>query len=292
MGRYTKLHRKKRFNLQNLKQFTPIVMPSTNLDSLQSNLTDDLVSKLDYNHLSHLKELILSIAEKPHIAKRLISTFTFGILRINGISYNKTKEILESIGCCEITTASKWANVLRNSDDPLTLLEENRKYKGDDFYQLYPEIKAEAIIFSQNKMKQKIANFKARDLSKFINEKYTEISGQSIEEGVFLRSERNCRRDLLKWGAKFECNKKRPYFEGHERPDVKEYRKEFVKLFDIKKKDFGYLQKMDEKMHTFLEKSIVRIEEQKKIVLICHDESTFRLVVFLFQFLYILLIFL
>ena len=58
---------------------------------------------------------------------------------------------------------------------------------------------------------------------------------------------------------------------------MKEYRKEFVKLFDIKKKDFGYLQKMDEKMHTFLEKSIVRIEEQKKIVLICHDESTFRM---------------
>ena len=73
-------------------------MPSTNLDASQSNLTDDLVSKLYYNYLSHLKELILSIAEKPHIAKRLISIFTFGISRLNGISYNKTKDILSLLG--------------------------------------------------------------------------------------------------------------------------------------------------------------------------------------------------
>jgi len=113
MGRSAKLHRRRRYNLQNLNQFLPTATVSqlTNLDTLQSKLTDGLVSKLDYNHLSHLKELILSIAEKPHIAKRLISTFAFIILRMNDTSYNKTKEILDSIGCCVITTASKWANV-------------------------------------------------------------------------------------------------------------------------------------------------------------------------------------
>ena len=268
MGRSAKLHRRRRFNLQNLNQFKPTatVTQPTNLDKLQSKLTDGLVSKLDYNHLSHLKELILSKAEKPHIPKRLISTFAFIILRMNDTSYNKTKEILDSIGCCEITTASKWANVLRNSDEPLLLLDENRKYKGDDFYQLYPEIKAEAIIFSKNKMKQKIANFKARDLSQFINSKYTEISGESIEPGVVLRSERSCRRDLLKWGAKFECNKKRPYFEGHERTDVKEYRKEFVKMFDIKKKDFGYIQKMDDESIKRINKNCVCIEDERRTI--------------------------
>jgi hypothetical protein len=62
-------------------------------------------------------------------------------------------------------------------------------------------------------MKLKIANFNAKDLSEYINLKYTELSGESIEPGVFLRSERSCRRDLLKLGAKFERNKKRPYFE-------------------------------------------------------------------------------
>lgn len=70
MGRSAKLHRRRRFNLQNLNQFKPTdtVTQLTNLDTLQSKLTDGLVSKLAYNHLSHLKEIILSIAEKPHIA--------------------------------------------------------------------------------------------------------------------------------------------------------------------------------------------------------------------------------
>ncbi len=94
--------------MQNLKQFTSTVIQPTKLESSQSKLSVGLVSKLDYIHLSHLKELILSIAEKPHIAKRLISTLVFGILRMNGISFKKTKDVLESIGCCDITTASKW----------------------------------------------------------------------------------------------------------------------------------------------------------------------------------------
>ena len=125
-------------------------------------------------------------------------------------------------------------------------------------------------------MKEKAANFKARDLSKFINSAYTNLTNEIIEEGVFLRSERSCRRDL-KWGTKFEFNKKRPYLEGHVWPDVLEYRKNFIECFDIKIKDFGYIQKRDENNKTFLEKSIVRLEDQKKTVLICHDESTFRM---------------
>ena len=45
---------------------------------------------------------------------------------------------------------------------------------------------------------------------------------------------------------------------------MKNYRRQFVEIFDIKKKDFGYLQKIDEKDEkklTFLEESIVRIED-------------------------------
>jgi hypothetical protein len=97
-------------------------------------------------------------------------------------------------------------------------------------------------------MKLKIANFNAKDLSEYINLKYTELSGESIEPGVFLRSERSCRRDLLKLGAKFEHNKKRPYFEGNEREDVKEYRKAFVEMFDIKRKISAIFEKMMKNM--------------------------------------------
>ena len=77
------------------------------------------------------------------------------------------------------------------------MLDDNRKYNGDDFYHLYPEIKGEAMQFAKMRMKDKIANFKARDLSEFINLTYTQLSSESIDEGVFLRSESSCRRDLL-----------------------------------------------------------------------------------------------
>ena len=266
--------RKKRFNISNLKpyQTSPKINKGIKNDLIDLQSTDNCIHKLDFSHVSHIKELIIATAEKPHIAKRLISTFAFCLLRMNNIKYKKTSEILESIGCCEISVASNWANKLRcNSDKPLLLIEENRKYHGDDFYQIYPEIKAEAMNFARKRMKEKAANFKARDLSKFINSAYTNLTNEIIEEGVFLRSERSCRRDLLKWGTKFEFNKKRPYFEGHERPDVLEYRKKFIESFDIKIKDFGYIQKRDENNKTFLEKSIVRLEDQKKTVLICHD---------------------
>ena len=57
---------------------------------------------------------------------------------------------------------------------------------------------------------------------------------------------------------------KRPYFEGHKRPDVLEYRQKFIECFDINIKDFGYIQNRDENNKTFLEKSVVRLEDQKK----------------------------
>ena len=91
---------------------------------------------------------------------------------------------------------------------------------------------------------------------------------------MIVQTENSCRRDLLKWGAKFVKNKKRPYFFGHERPDVVDYRDKFVNTFNISKKSFGYLKKVrDGQM--FLEPSRVRIEDEKKYIVMCHDESTF-----------------
>ena len=144
--------RKKRFNISNLKpyQTSPKINKGIKNDLIDLQSTDNFIHKLDFSHVSHIKELIIATAEKPHIAKRLISTFAFCLLRMNNIKYKKTSEILESIDCCEISVASNWANKLRcNSDKPLLLIEENRKYHGDGFYQIYPEIKAEAMIFAR-----------------------------------------------------------------------------------------------------------------------------------------------
>ena len=103
---------------------------SFKFESIESQLADSITDKINYKHLSHLKELILSIATKPHIGKRLVSTLIFFLLQMIKIKYKKTQ--LQSMGCNDITTASKWANVLGNSDNPLMLLDENRNYKADD----------------------------------------------------------------------------------------------------------------------------------------------------------------
>ncbi len=54
-----------------------------------------------------------------------------------------------------------------------------------------------------------------------------------------IRSERSCRLDLPRWGAKFEASSQRPYFEGHERDDVVKHRNEFINYF-LAHKDFYY----------------------------------------------------
>ena len=58
---------------------------------------------------------------------------------------------------------------------------------------------------------------------------------------------KGCRVDLLSWGAKWDKNCNRPYFEGHERVDVVEARTEFVYYF-LKNKQFYYHTERDEKI--------------------------------------------
>ncbi len=48
-----------------------------------------------------------------------------------------------------------------------------------------------------------------------------------------------------------------------------------MKIFDICNKSFGFIQKLNDK-ESFREPSIVRIEDKKQYVVMCHDESTFR----------------
>lgn len=75
------------------------------------------------------------------------------------------------------------------------------------------------------------------------------------------------RADLKSWGYKFCKNKKRPYFEGHEREDVVKSRKEFVKYF-TDRSDHYY--KINEENIEWI------LPTEKPCILIFHDESTFR----------------
>ena len=89
-------------------------------------------------------------------------------------------------------------------------------------------------------------------------------------EDKLIRSEESCRVDLKKSGAKWDKNKNRRYFEGHEREDVVANRKEFVDYF-IEHKDKYYYAHKDENNNTQF-----NLPLRDKRILIAHDESTFR----------------
>jgi hypothetical protein len=77
------------------------------------------------------------------------------------------------------------------------LLPENRANTTDDFYELFPDIKAVAQIFDRERMQIFAqANFKAKEL-----EIFSLILSLKRQKGK-IRKENACRRDLLKWGDK------------------------------------------------------------------------------------------
>ena len=76
-------------------------------------------------------------------------------------------------------------------------------------------------------------------LAKFVDDKYYEITKTTKSNDELIRSETSCRLDLRRWGAKFEKNTQHPYFEGQERSDIVEHRKQFISYF-LKRKDNRY----------------------------------------------------
>jgi hypothetical protein len=54
--------------------------------------------------------------------------------------------------------------------------------------------------------------------------------------------------DLIRWGARFKANSSRPYFEGHERPDVKLQREEFFNYILDRKNSYFIVSDADQPM--------------------------------------------
>ena len=51
------------------------------------------------------------------------------------------------------------------------------------------------------------------------------------DNAVLVRSPQSCCLDLRQWGAQFQSNRNRLYFEGHERKDVLDHRAKFIEYF-------------------------------------------------------------
>ena len=163
---------------------------------------------------------------------RIFSTIMYLVLRFYNIDYKTTSECMNTIGCTSIYTADTWASAVIDEDDPCIILRDKRGgYKKQPFYIIFPDLELEAKAYAIDKSSQKNAQFSVLNLANFINERYQEETGIQLESGMLIRSESSCKLDLFRWGAKWDSLKKKPYFEGHERPDVIEHRNKFVTHF-------------------------------------------------------------
>ena len=153
------------------------------------------------------------------------------------------------------------------------------KYERVSLYDYYPDLEQEARNFALKFGQLKTAIFKVKDLAIFVTKRFKEIELEhKLEENELVRSEWSCRVDLLRWGAKWDHNKNRPYFEGHERDDVVTEREKFVEYFHANKHLYysvtpGPIASWVTPIRT--ENSITG-DVSKIRILLAHDESTFK----------------
>ncbi|CAF4154706.1 unnamed protein product [Rotaria sordida] len=224
-----------------------------------------LVDKMKIDDIGDLFELI-----KDKIGLKFITVLLYMTLRHFGISWVKCDDFFKEIGALRATTANKWANTfLSGSFDKF--INEGRGGKHiPSFYDVFPDIELLAKNYSVQRCAAKAADFDAFELAKFIDEQFymlTSIKKDSNDS--LIRSVKSCRLDLRRWGARFESNSQRPYFEGHERQDVVQHRTTFLQHF-LPRKDSYYL--ISEGAQPKWQIPTVGTPT----ILIFHDESTFR----------------
>ncbi|CAF1537526.1 unnamed protein product, partial [Rotaria sp. Silwood1] len=227
------------------------------------NNQHDFLEKLDLPSIGDLFGLC-----KNECGSRKLTTLLYIILRFLGHQWRNIDDIFRQIGAYRCETAHKWAEIFLSGDFE-TFIDDDRGGKtSDSFYDTFPELEVEAKSFVADACGRKSADFTVSDLAKFIDNRYYEITQTSKTEDQLIRSETSCRVDLRRWGAKFDKNNQRPYFEGHERPDVVVHREQFISYF-LKRKDHYYTIQ-DDDMATW------QTPTKKPCILIFHDESTFR----------------
>lgn len=161
---------------------------------------------------------------------------------------------MQTLDLLGIQQCDIWIKTIREEEDLFSITRDLRgNYKRNLFYELYPLLEQEAKSYAMDLLASKKSNFKVKDLAVFVNERFNQLYGSSIEniedssqdKNQLIRSEESIRCDLIRWGAKYDSNKKRPYFEGHEREDVVKSRSEFCNYF-IKNKSLYFTIKRNE----------------------------------------------
>lgn len=196
----------------------------TNEFGQSSELT--AVHYLDMSNVSDLICLLIdSIPKVNSIHIRQLSVIIYLILRLVNVTFQSCKDILNTLSLLSIQRCSAWVNTVLEEDDLCVILRDKRRAFKSKFYETYPELEMEAKAYALNAASTKECTFDLNKLATFVDQRFREIYADKLKELNFdsdelIRSEESCRADLMKWGAKWDKNKNRPYFEGHEREDV------------------------------------------------------------------------
>ncbi len=201
---------------------------------------DDDVDSINFSNRSALNDIgDLFCFCKNQINTRFISVLMYMSLRHFGHSWRDVDSFLTAIGGMTAKTAHKWSTVLVNQDFDEFTRDERGGHRGDSFWDCYPELELEAKQFVYDECSKKEASFTAAKLAKFVDDRFYELNNaKKVDQGL-VRSVASCNLDLRRFGAKFTPNTGRPYFLGHERKDVVEYREEFVQYF-VQNEDHFY----------------------------------------------------
>lgn len=206
-----------------------------------SNTSALINDNVTLNDISDIFELC-----KNNCNYKFISVLLYMSLKHFNITWRDCDFFLKEIGALSAQTCQKWVDIFMSEDLDQFCTENRGGKRVEEFYEIFPELEQEAKLFAIERCSNKSADFTAWDLATFIDQKFYEITNITKDKNSnFVRSLQSCRLDLRHWGFRFDSNSKRPYFEGHERPDVISHRDTFIKYF-LERKDHYYTVSNDE----------------------------------------------
>ena len=225
---------RRKSNLQNLMtrrwSNTQSETSETSSDEYQMDADDEESSFNEKLSLADIGDLADMCIERCGI--KYVSVLLYLALCYFNVSWESIGEFLKSIGYITAQTSHKWASIFMKGDYEEFSTDLRGGKQIDSFYDIFPDIEVDARVFAVSACSQKSGEFRATHLAQFIDRKFYELIGtQKKSSDHLIRSERSCRLDLRRWGAKFEGNTQRPYFEGHEREDVVKHQNEFISYF-------------------------------------------------------------
>ena len=109
---------------------------------------------------------------------RIFSVIFYITLRLCGLSFRLTTEVLNKLNLLNVKTCHTWVKTIVDEDDVYIILKEDRgSYKAISFYEVYPELEIEAKVYALENARKKTSSFKVENLAKFIDD-FTFITGK------------------------------------------------------------------------------------------------------------------